>query len=53
MWHSVSVKRYHQDSVLVMDNDPEVEAVMGQFQFQAHGLRDIPGVINNNSNHQA
>ena len=24
MWHSVSVKRYHQDSVLVMDTDPEV-----------------------------
>ena len=24
MWHSVSVKRYHQDSVLVMDSDPEV-----------------------------
>ena len=24
MWHSVNVKRYHKDSVLVMDNDPEV-----------------------------
>ena len=24
MWHSVNVKRYHRDSVLVMDNDPEV-----------------------------
>ena len=24
MWHSVSVKRWHQDSVLVLDSDPEV-----------------------------
>ena len=24
MWHSVSVKRWHQDSVLIMDTDPEV-----------------------------
>jgi len=28
-WHSVSVKRWHQDSILVLDNDPEVLGSVG------------------------
>ena len=27
-WHSVSVKRWHQDSILVLDSDPEVGVVL-------------------------
>ena len=43
-WHSISVKRWHQDSILVLDNDPEVslrEKKMMEYDISKHILHCI------------